>query len=898
MSLFPAYAQDSSENNVDQEVVCMPESSSVTLAQEAQLLESESDEERQTAASAVSPVPVEPSSCQLNTDEYYLDRKFDCGNLRVSTLYYPGRPQYETQKRAAVGLRKSEGRGVKRRYFEVSLDVLPDSLMFDEELAVRNKAYRQMLTDQPTDEALWLRFIEFQERCRDAEAAMVAAESARERLPNSSRIRGALYRLRSRVLVPRRRLALLREDLAKCSKPDQNTELTTELWLRLLDTVAQCGDGTELEETAAAALGATRAFPSAYPHILYVYGGYLRSAGLWERLVLLLELVASMNFPPGVFPPAPDAERLERVEQELQDTEDKAIASGLPLSTVWVRVERARAAAHWRAPPLGEGGAAALDAGADPQRTPLAADVAELLLPARADDAPLLLLQALRLAKVPLLPAAGYVAAALDPSNDAMGDSRWAACGEALLSLVRAARRLPAAHPARAHGAAGARALLAHFVDPPHYFTDDTGYLTWVSSLWEAGCSWTSGAARVAILCWRLRWMHSLLLLLDTQEEADAKEARRIRSEARLALKRWAGSSPLPFAQFARLEQAAAGPEHARRAGLQALRAALRDRDTPPAHRLYIARVVGEVCSGAAGDCAGAWATACSALHRDLPDDEQLATPPPQELLDAALSQCETECEQVEAQLESGEECPLQADARLVWALLPSGAEWGAARAALAPAPRRAQLVRRVCRAAEAPMSIPAARYHEQGACALAAAAAREHGAVHTARALAPLFAHNAYLALACSGTSLWWSGVRPANPTGGPVFSTHVCALSHIYPALLRAAASNWQPQDAARAVAACGRAARSGAGGPLLHVARLEAEARAPRPRPAPALLTAVDDYPHHKWSYVRGAAWCGAEGGALADALLERALRLHALRDELAPPPAPPTDTPLQQ
>lgn len=45
---------------------------------------------------------------------------------------------------------------------------------------------------------------------------MVAAESARERLPNSTRVRSALYRLRSRVLVPRRRLALLREDIAKC----------------------------------------------------------------------------------------------------------------------------------------------------------------------------------------------------------------------------------------------------------------------------------------------------------------------------------------------------------------------------------------------------------------------------------------------------------------------------------------------------------------------------------------------------------------------------------------------------------------------------------------------------------------------------------------------------------
>ena len=38
--------------------------------------------------------------------------------------------------------------------------------------------------------------------------------------------------------------------------------------------------------------------------------------------------------------------------------------------------------------------------------------------------------------------------------------------------------------------------------------------------------------------------------------------------------------------------------------------------------------------------------------------------------------------------------------------------------------------------------------------------------------------------------------------------------------------------------------------------------------------------------QWLYVRGAAWCGGEAGALADALLERALRLHVLPDELTP------------
>lgn len=67
--------------------------------------------------------------------------------------------------------------------------------------------------------------------------------------------------------------------------------------------------------------------------------------------------------------------------------------SGLPLSARWVRVERARAAAHWRA---GE----ATDP--DPQRAPDAAGLVDLLLPGAETRHHALLLAAtlLRLAKV------------------------------------------------------------------------------------------------------------------------------------------------------------------------------------------------------------------------------------------------------------------------------------------------------------------------------------------------------------------------------------------------------------------------------------------------------------------------------------------------------------------
>lgn len=132
--------------------------------------------------------------------------------------------------------------------------------------------------------------------------------------------------------------------------------------------------------------------------------------------------------------------------------------SGLPLSARWVRVERARAAAHWRPVRAGE-------APLDPQRAPLAPDVADLLLPVAAPGELLQLsVRLLQLAKVPLLPAVQWTAH-LGGAQDG---------GEALLPLLLEARTLPPAHPARVPPALAPR-LLTLLLDPPHYFSDDTG---------------------------------------------------------------------------------------------------------------------------------------------------------------------------------------------------------------------------------------------------------------------------------------------------------------------------------------------------------------------------------------------------------------------------------------
>ncbi|CAG5054742.1 unnamed protein product [Parnassius apollo] len=635
----------------------------------------------------------------------------------------------------------------------------------------------------------------------------------------------------------------------------------------------------------------------------------------------------------------------------------------------------------------------------------------------------------------------------------------------------------------------------------------DVGYLSWVNALWEASCEWARGLRRVALLCWRLRWLRALVLLGGGEGAgAPAAELRRLRGEARAALRRHAAAQPLPFADWARVEHAlaaaadsadAAPASGALRAAHHALRAALADDDVPHHHILYIARVVHEV----GGEEAGRAALVCAVLRRA----HQLDQPALPEDLELALQRCEEECEALEREFargvageravgeeeeEAGELGALlptrgewaAARARLapaprraallkrllaapytgageqeageLGALLPARGEWSAARALLAPAPRRAALLKRllaapytvsVCgvwrvrvsrrrgswargewsaarvllaprRAAQAsagrtlhgqsvrcvegegeqeggelgallptrgewsaarvllapaprraallkrllaaPYTVSvcgvwrvrgegeqeagelgallpargewsaarvllapaprraallkrllaapytggarAARYWEQGAEALARCAR----STSVARALSAHAPHNHYLAVAGACAPLWAGARVPGSVAGAggaaggaPTPRGGLPALAALLPSLLRALAADWAPPESevlargVRRVLGGTGGVSGGACGALGAALRLEVEARARRPRLTQALYAALAAAPHHKWLYVRGAAWCGGEAAALADALLDALLRLHALPHELQPLPTPP-------
>ncbi|XP_050677299.1 uncharacterized protein LOC126973993 [Leptidea sinapis] len=582
---------------------------------------------------------------------------------------------------------------------------------------------------------------------------------------------------------------------------------------------------------------------------------------------------------------------LSRVQHKLDQLEDQTIRSGLPLSAVWARVERARGAAHWRPDraPLSS-------ALSDPQRAPLPHDVADLLLPVVApQQLAALALTTLLLAKVPLLPGTEWGARCVGEHE--------ADCGEALLPLVAA----------RARGeAAPAAALLRLLAEPPLYLADDTGHESWLRWLWDAwsGAAALAGEARAALTCWRLRWLRARMLLAAPRDP----ERARLRAETRRVVKQFGATSPLVYGELARNELAASGPERARSVATHALRAALADPCTPLAHVLYLARIVKEVTERSSlitseeAEVSGESALKSAVMRSVNARSDCIET-------------CEAECELIEREIEAAEAAEGVAEGgheAAVRALLPGAEQWACVRAELVSRTRAAHLLRGlVSRAPQlhALRSEAGVRYYEAAACALLRRAARA-GDKPAVTALAAAFPGNVELALARASTAPWARRTAAPGPgAGGP--RSPVAALASAFPALLRAAELDWTPEASERAARACERATSAAGGvnsGALVWSARIESVARAGRePRaalyaalsaapdckiesvaragrePRAALYAALSAAPDCKWLHVRGAAWCG-DAGAMADALLERGLRTHALPDELRDPTRP--------
>ncbi|KAI8422023.1 hypothetical protein MSG28_009924 [Choristoneura fumiferana] len=247
MSLFPAYGQEGAASEVT-ELAEPAAAARWAAAPESELLAS-SDSDAEPAGSGAAAAVAAAAAAPPEAD-YYEDRRFDGGNLRVSTIYFPGRPQSPS---LFIVLRR--------------LPAFPRCILFVDTTAriclvhwecaarrgapasargatgrggggggrgggaggaggaegERAAALRRALAARPADEDLWLQYIDYQEWMSGSGAALAAAEEGAARLPRAGRLAARRLRALQAHAGPHRALAALRDMLAAGNPPAQGS---------------------------------------------------------------------------------------------------------------------------------------------------------------------------------------------------------------------------------------------------------------------------------------------------------------------------------------------------------------------------------------------------------------------------------------------------------------------------------------------------------------------------------------------------------------------------------------------------------------------------------------------------------------------------------------------------
>ncbi|XP_069697823.1 nuclear exosome regulator NRDE2 isoform X2 [Periplaneta americana] len=397
----------------------------------------------------------EPEIVRNDRRDFFEDKTCERGYLSVSTLLKPAVPQYHALRQFTVGhidfRRLSKKKKRLHRYYkhlhltdtpevistkETSEDKnehkakelqIDDSSKFttdwrlEEDLSKNTAQYNKSLTDQPTNIELWLKYVQFQDvisqferhyrRGGGAKGARVLAErklaildKALQHNPESEIL------LKERIAVAEAmfpadtlsrqlgdmlekqpaNLALWHGYVAatQCSLAMCTVPAVTQLYNKAMTRLHQLRRGVPAAQTEPTELKILA--------LLQDCGLFLRQAGLWEQLWLLLRLYLELNLS------QPDSNHFKinstLSEELVTETEERILSSQLPLSEIWLRVEQLREGVHWL-PWVSD------EDCEDPQRVVFSDDVSDLLHPiTTASLLPNLTAIALMLLKVPLLP--------------------------------------------------------------------------------------------------------------------------------------------------------------------------------------------------------------------------------------------------------------------------------------------------------------------------------------------------------------------------------------------------------------------------------------------------------------------------------------------------------------
>ncbi|KAL1506233.1 hypothetical protein ABEB36_005630 [Hypothenemus hampei] len=290
----------------------------------------------------------------------------------------------------------------------------------EEELTKTTAYYNKNLEENPNNIHLWLQYIKFQDTVAQfektykkgsiAKAQRVQAErkiSILDKAINLNPSNELLLRERVRIAVSVYPADELKSQFKKLVDKEKDNIILWQGYIEatqcsmshctspaVLQLYTQCL--ATLHKLRRSTISDRHIYEESILRMLYQCGLFLKQAGLFEQLWVLLKMYLQLNLSPsnrGIF-------NIERYveEEELLELEEVVLNSQLPHHELWLRLEKLRESCHWL-PYTGEADCE------DPQRVVFNADVIELIHPITMSENIFKLVAAiLALLKVPLLP--------------------------------------------------------------------------------------------------------------------------------------------------------------------------------------------------------------------------------------------------------------------------------------------------------------------------------------------------------------------------------------------------------------------------------------------------------------------------------------------------------------
>ncbi|XKL68828.1 hypothetical protein PGB90_006597 [Kerria lacca] len=385
-------------------------------------------------------------------------------------------------------------------------------------LTEKTASYNRQLTEDPHNEELWLEFVNFQDK-------KIEFEKRYRKMKNDSqnteeRKLSILDKALSHNPLSESLLYCKFDVMCKLYDPDKlSNEIfsalrqdfgNTNLWIRYINitqsTLSRCrvSEVISLYAKAMEKINFMQKYGILATELqlleLFTFSAFfLRQCGLWEQLCTLIRLNLQLNISTS------EVENYKvKVlipDEKIKELEDEILCSGLPICSLWLRLEKIRQRVHWY-PVLD-------DECEDPQRIVLPTDVSDLIRPISTNSLNLrITIITMYLLKVPLMPLRDVVYRSL-----ALNTIPWHLdSAEILLSAFCS---MGITEGRSVNHEESIITCLKDLVSYPQYFNDELGqleYLEFLQNMFKKISQNLPLNLETIIIVWWLRFERTLLI--------------------------------------------------------------------------------------------------------------------------------------------------------------------------------------------------------------------------------------------------------------------------------------------------------------------------------------------------------------------------------------------------